>query len=151
MDISADLTASCDRSQLFGWVDDLGRYPQWMRLVHRAEEVDPDDDGSRCWTVELRARVGPFARSKRLRMVRSECVSDSRVIFERRESDGRRHSPWVLRVSIVPVIEPRSAYRLDMNLHYGGGLWTGGVLEKVLSDEIDRGRDRLLSLVSTTP
>jgi hypothetical protein len=41
--------------------------------------------------------------------------------------------------------------RLDMHLHYGGGLWTGGVLERVLTDEIDRGRDRLLSVVTPTP
>jgi hypothetical protein len=27
-------------------------------------------------------------------------------------------------------------------------LWTGGVLERVLRDEIDRGRQRLLDLVS---
>jgi hypothetical protein len=38
-----------------------------------------------------------------------------------------------------------------MHLHYGGGLWTGGVLERVLTDEIDRGRDHLLSVVTPTP
>ena len=37
---------------------------------------------------------------------------------------------------------------LDMHLHYGGALWTGGVLERVLADQIRNGRDRLAALVS---
>jgi hypothetical protein len=35
-----------------------------------------------------------------------------------------------------------------MRLHYGGALW-GPVLERLLADEVDRGRRRLLDLVST--
>ncbi len=39
-----------------------------------------------------------------------------------------------------------------MRLHYGGGLWTGGLVERALVDEINRSRDRLLSLIAgTTP
>ena len=38
--------------------------------------------------------------------------------------------------------------RLDMRLHYGGALWTGGVMEKVLADQIVAGREKLLELVS---
>jgi hypothetical protein len=34
-----------------------------------------------------------------------------------------------------------------MDLHYGGGLW-GPVLERMLRDEIDASRARLLGLVS---
>ena len=41
------------------------------------------------WEVELRARVGPFARSKRLRMALTEMVTDRLVVFERAEIDGR--------------------------------------------------------------
>jgi hypothetical protein len=36
---------------------------------------------------------------------------------------------------------------LSMRLHYGGALW-GPVLERLLGDEVDRSRDRLLALVS---
>jgi hypothetical protein len=32
-----------------------------------------------------------------------------------------------------------------MHLHYGGSLFTGGVLEKMLADQIVRGRERLLA------
>ncbi len=34
-----------------------------------------------------------------------------------------------------------------MHLHYGGGFW-GPVLERLLSDEVEQGRVRLLALVS---
>jgi hypothetical protein len=35
-----------------------------------------------------------------------------------------------------------------MHLHYGGSLFTGGVLERVLVDKIEAGRSRLAMLVS---
>ena len=38
--------------------------------------------------------------------------------------------------------------RLEMRLHYGGALWTGGVMEKVLAEQIVAGRERLLELVA---
>lgn len=152
MDVRADLTASCDRASLFPWVDDLTRYPEWMQLVHSATpvpaEAEIDDGHAPAWTVELRARVGPLARSKRLRMVRVVHDDPAHVVFERREADGRRHSPWVLDVRLADATS--GGTRLDMHLHYGGGLWTGGVMERVLREEIDRGRDRLLSLVGPT-
>jgi hypothetical protein len=36
-----------------------------------------------------------------------------------------------------------------MHLHYGGALWTGGVLERVLSEQISSGSTRLAALAST--
>ena len=141
MDIRADLTAPCDATTLYAWVDDLARYPSWMPLVHRAE-VEPDGSA---WAVELRGRVGPFARSKRLRMRRTVHEPDARVQFERDELDGRRHSPWVLDVVLAPA--EGGGTQLEMQLHYGGRLWNP-VLERILHDQIEQGRDRLLSLVS---
>jgi hypothetical protein len=144
MDVAASLLARCATARLFPFVDDLGVYPQWMALVHRAEP-----DGDDVWRVELRARVGPLTRSKRLRMRRTvRDLAAGRVRFERDEDDGRRHSPWVLDASIS---EPSPGHsRLDMTLHYGGGLWTGGVLERVLAEHITGGRDRLLALVASS-
>ena len=69
------------------------------------------------------------------------------VVFERSELDGRRHSPWVLTAT---VSEQGAASRLDMTLHYGGALWTGGVLERVLADQITSGRERLAARVRAT-
>jgi hypothetical protein len=35
-----------------------------------------------------------------------------------------------------------------MHLHYGGALFTGGVLERVLGEKIEAGRSRLAALVA---
>ena len=149
MDVHATLEAPCTADRLFAFVDDLGEYPAWMDLAHRVEPLAADSaTGAPAWQVELRARVGPFARSKRLRMVRTEHdPQQHRVVFERAEDDGRSHSPWVLRAHID---EADGASMLHMYLRYGGALWTGGVLERVLADQITNGRERLHSLVRST-
>jgi hypothetical protein len=148
MDVAASLDAPCAPSDLLPFIDDLGRYPEWVDLVHRAEPLAPTAGGEPAWQVELRARVGRFARSKRLRMVRTTRDPNAgRVVFERRELDGRRHAPWVLTATVRPT---STGSELAMTLHYGGTLWTGGVLERILADQITSGRSRLLALVSPT-
>ena len=145
MDVTADLLAPCSPERLFGWVDDLAHYPEWLDIVPRATPVEArDGDPGPAWSVDLRGRLGPFARSKRLRMVRTVLESPTRVTFERRERDGRSHSPWVLDATVEG--EPASS-RLHMHLHYGGSLW-GPVLERLLGDEIERSRSRLLACVA---
>ena len=146
VELSADMTAPCAPSELFGWIDDLSLYPSWMGLVHRAEPVDPRAGNPR-WNVELRARVGPFARSKRLVMARTVCIPNEHVVFERDETDGRQHSVWRL---AARVAEAGSGSTLVMELHYGGSLWTGGLAERVLHDEIVRSRDRLVNRIAET-
>ncbi len=144
MDITASLEAPCAAAVLFELVDDLSTYPQWNGLVHTAV-AEPGDEP--VWDVELRARLGPLARSKRLRMVRT--VRDAEaytVTFERDQADRRNHSPWVLAATIV---EHSGLSTLTMYLHYGGSLWTGGALERALADQITSGRERLLQLVAT--
>lgn len=132
-------------AEVFPIVAELDRYPDWMRLVHAAERLDGDDDA---WSVELRARVGPFARSKRLRMQRTRCHPHDLVEFERAETDGRRHARWFLRVELVPADDQTS---VTMHLAYEGALWTGGLLDRVLDDEIRRGRAGLTAIVSGEP
>ncbi len=150
VDVDAELVAPCSPEELFTWVDDLARYPDWLEIVTRAE---PTGDGA--WAVDLRGRLGPLARSKRLRMIRAEPVGPDRdgdsgfpvrtAVFERAELDGRQHSPWRLQAAVAP--HPDGS-KLAMSLHYGGSLF-GPVLERVLRDEIERSRLRLLDLVST--
>jgi hypothetical protein len=153
VNISADLNAPCTVAELFAWVDDLARYPQWMGLVHRADPLRSGQGDEQGWDVELRARIGPFARSKRLTMARTVAVltggetGTGEVVFERRESDGRRHSVWRLSANISPADH---GSHLEMQLHYGGGLWTGGLVERALHDEIEASRQRLLNLIATT-
>ena len=131
---------------LFPFVSRLEAYPPWLRLVHRAELVA--EEPLPTWDVELRARVGPFARSKRLRMQRVELQPDRGARFERAEVDGRQHAMWALRVELAPSGDETV---LTMHLAYDGKLWTGGVLERVLDDEVRRARVRLVELLSPTP
>jgi hypothetical protein len=145
MDVTAGLGAPCAPAELFVLVDDLARYPEWLDLIARAttEAGSPP-----AWSVDLRARLGPLARSKRLRMVRTEHDPVAhRVRFERQELDDRRHSPWVLDAQVAEVADGSA---LEMHLHYGGKLWTGGVLERALTDQIEQGRERLLALTRPT-
>ena len=151
MDVHASLAAPCDADTLFSLVDDLALYPGWVDLVHRAEPLSTgewDVVSDAVWQVELRARLGPLARSKRLRMKRTEHdVVAHHVVFARTEADARRHSAWVLTADVKPAA---AGSALTMHLHYGGALWTGGVLERALADQITNGQARLAALVSAT-
>lgn len=148
VDLSATMQAPCPVDVLFGEVEDLARYPDWLGIVMRAEPAPADggaaDASRRAWLVELRGRIGPLARSKRLRMVRTHYEPGRRVRFEREEIDGRHHSPWVLEATVSPVNDEAS--QLEMALHYGGS-FGGGLIEKLLADEIDASRTRLADRV----
>lgn len=145
MDVTATLDAPCSPAALFAWVVDLDRYPEWLEIVPRATPVEAhDDDVGPAWSVDLRGRLGPFARAKRLRMVRTAAESGRHARFERVEHDGRDHSPWVLDATVD--CGPDGS-RLTMRLHYGGRLWMP-VLDRLLADEIERSRPRLLVCVN---
>lgn len=144
MDVTAELLAPCGVEELFTWVDDLSRYPQWLDIVPVAvpAEAHPDDPGP-AWSVDLRGQMGPFARSKRLRMARVLHEAPHRVRFERVEHDGKNHSMWALEAAVEATAD---GSRLRMGLHYGGALG-GPIVEKLLADEIERSGPRLLALV----
>jgi carbon monoxide dehydrogenase subunit G len=155
MKIERTVVLRATPQDVFEFVDDLGRYPQWMDLVHgvieacEVSEVSGTGETGPSWDVELRAQVGPLARSKRLRMTRTIHEPTRRVVFERSEVDGRRHSPWVLE-SVLTERGPDET-ELTMTLTYGGNLWTGAVLERVLDDHVDRGARALRVLVEPAP
>ena len=140
MEVVADLDAPYPAGLVWNVLSDLGTYPDWLDIVGKAVPA-----GDAAWTVDLRGKVGPFARSKRLRMVRAVTEAPSRVVFEREELDGKEHSTWVLRADVVAA--GADASRLRMELHYGGSLF-GPVLERVLGDTIERSRPRLLALLA---
>lgn len=143
MDVTETLTAPCSPEVLFAWIEDLCSYPRWLNIVPRAE-IKPIDDGD-AWVIDLRGRLGPLARSKRLHMVRTVHEPPRAVTFERLEHDGREHSVWVLRAEVIPIDE---GSQLTMRLHYGGSLW-GPLLERLLGDEIGQSRERLLECVAS--
>lgn len=135
MDISATLETDVPRPVLHDVVADLATYPRWLDIVSRAV---PGDDGS--WSVDLRGQLGPLRRSKRLRMIRTSDAVDL-VRFERAELDGRDHSAWILEGRLDEV---DGGTHLTMRLHYGGSLWVP-LLDRVLRDEIERSRPRLVA------
>jgi len=140
MDLTATLDASCSLEQLRIWVGDLSRYPEWLSIVPRAVLEEGSDPSA--WAVELRAKVGPIARSKRLRMIRT-IDEPSHIRFEREEIDGRSHAPWVLDAQLE---SDAVGTRLTMGLHYGGS-FGAGLFERLLNDEIESSKQTLRSLV----
>jgi hypothetical protein len=62
--------------------------------------------------------------------------------------DLAEYPEWVLRAQLDAL---EGGTRLTMLLRYGGTLWTGGVLERVLDDQVRRGSEALLELVSAGP
>jgi carbon monoxide dehydrogenase subunit G len=144
VDLTASLEAPHPPEAVFPWVAELDRYPAWLDIVPRAVRVElPDGDDT--WLVWLRARLGPLARSKRLRMRRVALEVPRSVRFERAEDDGRDHSAWVLDAAVEPT---EAGSRLTVRLHYDGGL-LGPVVERLLADEIERSRERLLACLAT--
>ena len=156
MQIERDTLVPGPPERAFALVDDLSAYPAWMDLVHDVQEVVAQDVSAageqRVWEVELQAQVGPFARSKRLRMVRTVHEPGRRVVFERAEIDGRRHSTWILAATLDADSRPESSRdggaKLTMSLTYGGNLWTGAVLQRVLDDHVERGAAALCALLT---
>lgn len=129
------------------WVGDLSRYREWMPMVHAVSE-DGDDAGRRAWNVELRAKVGPFARSKRLRMVRTSgdrSPGRAAFTFERIELAGDNHSDWVMNVALAT---DQGGTTVTIDLMYGGSLWSAGVLDRVLAAQIEAGKKGLLRVVT---
>lgn len=120
------------------FVEDLVAYPSWMPMVHDVASV-----GDGVWSVELRAKVGVFARSKKLRMRRT-MNEENIIVFERDEDDGRQHSPWVMRVSLSPSA---TGTNVTIDLSYGGSLWTAGILDRVLASQVDAGKTGLVRVV----
>jgi hypothetical protein len=136
--ITAETSASVDR--LFEVIADLGTYGEWMTLIDHCEvAVAAADDPGPAWWVTLRAKVGPFARSKRLRMVRTHMNDGSSVRFDRREIDGRSHSEWVM---TADVSELPSGSTVTVDLSYMGGLWSGP-LDAVLGSQVNSSVPRL--------
>lgn len=146
MRINVDVTLPCAPARAFAELDDLERYPHWMGLVHAATP----EPGGDAWVVELRGKVGPFTRSKKLRMMRTVVNNDGAscsVRFERRDTDGREHGSWVLDASVVQGLEESDTCDVRVSLEYGGRLWSG-VVDKVLHDEIERSKQRLREIVT---
>jgi carbon monoxide dehydrogenase subunit G len=135
---SSDVIVAVEPVLVHPFVADLARYVEWMPMVHGAELT-----GDGVWNVELRAKVGVFARSKRLRMKRT-VNTPQQIVFERDEIDGRRHSPWKMSVALQAA---EAGCVVTVDLSYGGNLWTAGILDRVLAAQVDAGKSGLVRVV----
>jgi hypothetical protein len=146
MELLVEVVLPGSPDEVAPWVNALDAYPQWMSLVHRAV---PETDQP-AWTVDLRARIGPLARSKRLRMLRTMSEA-GRARFERRELDGRQHGIWVMDAEWAPIdtsTVQRPETRLVVRLDYQGAQWASGLVDRVLHDGIEQAKSRLVQLIS---
>ena len=135
-------------ADLFAQVATLDRYPPWMRLVHRVEPLEPDD-GRPAWRVELRARVGPVRPLEAAADGAHGLRAGPHVArFERIQDDERDHAEWILMATVDDV---DGGATLVTELTYTGKLWGSGVLQRVLDDEIRRGKAALRELVIVEP
>ncbi len=147
--VQATLQAPCSVAELFGWVSDLGRYPAWLELVRRAEPRTAPagtalDRIAPAWSVVLAASVGPLRRSKKLTMIRTQLEADRYARFERSEPDGKLHAAWVLDAEVRAT---SGASELVMTMSYDGSWW-GPLMERVLAEQIEAARPRLIALVA---
>lgn len=128
---------------LFAELQNLDGYQEWLDIVDRVVPAEPDDgDPGPAWLVDLHASIGPLRRSKRLRMTRDLHEAPNRVRYVRRETDGRRHSAWRLTAQVSR--SEGGGSHLEMSLYYGGSLWVP-MIERLLRDEVERSRPRLLA------
>ncbi len=132
MDQTITATVDADIAAVRAVLRDLTTYQHWLDLVDEVDSAEshPDDRGP-AYLVTLVARVGPLARRKRLRMVRTH-DHEAGAVFERVERDGRDHSAWRLGAAA----HPGESTVVEMRLAYGGTLWSDA-LGRVLAAQIN--------------
>ena len=135
--VRASLETLVNRNTAHAILRDLAQYPKWLDIVHAAVKEEGSDN---TWTIELRGKVGPFARSKRLRMMRTNDDANASVVFERSEIDGRNHSEWRLTVFFAGA---GNETEVSVEMFYGGSMFGGGILERMLADQIENGKAKL--------
>lgn len=146
--VTASIAAEPDR--LAAIVSDLGTYPEWLELVTSADPTDEaQGDVGPAWLVTLRARVGPFARSKKLRMMQqTPAGSADPARFVRNETDGRDHSAWILEAQVSASSNSDGLTAVTMQLRYEGSLWSAP-LDAVLGSQVDQAISGLRSYAQT--
>jgi len=145
---STELAVDADPALVTNVLADLSTYPHWNDLV---QSVEPAEDGSTespAWHTTLRAQVGPFSRSKQLRLVRTvnRLMASGRhlIRFERREHDERDHADWIMEAEIARTGD--TAF-VTLRLSYSGGLYTS-LLDPILGSAIERASRRLPDYVN---
>ena len=135
--IEVDLNGSSE--QIYIALSDLANYKNWLGFIDTIDTVDADG-GSACWIVTLRAQVGPFARLKKLRMVRVEEDFPELIRFSRKETDSKDHSDWDLHVTINE--KDGVGCSVQMGVSYSGRFWSVP-LQAVFTSHVETAKVRL--------
>lgn len=139
IEIQATQRLTSSSADVIREVSDLSSYGEWVTLIESATPLSDDT-----WTLVLAADVGPFRRSKRLRMQRTSPPGSASVTFERNEIDGRQHASWKM---IVEVTESGTGSEVSVQLHYSGRMRLGP-LERLVTDEIAASAQRLDDVIT---
>lgn len=120
MDVVAKAHVSAGVGAVVAALADLGTYPHWLTIVGAAVPT-----GDSAWEVDLVGRVGPFSRTKRVRMVRVMADETKGLVrFERQEHDGEPHHEWVLAASATPLAGGGGT-DVEVHLRYTGPMLPG--------------------------
>ena len=138
--IEVDLDGSPE--QIFATLKDLANYQNWLGFI---DTVDTDG-GDASWIVTLRAQVGPFARLKKLRMMRVEELVPESIRFSRRETDSKDHSDWDLHVTINE--KEGVGCSVQMVVSYSGRFWSVP-LQAVFTSHVEAAKVRLQETFSS--
>ena len=138
--IEVDLDGSPE--QIFDALANLANYQNWLGFI---DTVDTDG-GDASWIVTLRAQVGPFARLKKLRMVRVEENFPESIRFTRRENDSKDHSDWDLYVTIKQQEDVGCS--VQMIVSYSGSFWSVP-LQAVFTSHVEAAKVRLQETFSS--
>jgi len=139
VDIRLEAAINAAPSAVLAEVADLSGYPAWHGMV---KKVQADGDG---WLVDLGGRVGPFSRTKQVRLVRDdteENKSPGRVGFVRAEVDGKEHGQWNLEAQVDPATG-EGPCTVEFRVRYDGSSPLASVLEPMLRAEVEKSADRL--------
>lgn len=155
MDLDADADLDASVADALEALADLGTYPHWLAIVGRAVPAPPhpeDPPDAPAWVVDLVGRVGPFTRTKTVRMVRTEHdPATGAVRFERQEHDGRHHNAWILTGSATAdtgATGPKT--HVHVGIHYGGGRTLPGA-DLLLRQEARKAGARLQAHLDRRP
>ena len=141
--IEVDLNGSSE--QIFSALSDLANYKNWLGFIDTIDTVDAAGGGA-CWIVTLRAQVGPFARLKKLRMVRVEEDFPELIRFSRKETDSKDHSDWDLHVTINE--NEGVGGSVQMVVSYSGRFWSVP-LQAVFTSHVETAKVRLQETFSS--